>query len=457
MKFGLCNKDVLSLRFSAFFMDYPQTIDYLYNNLPVFQKVGSSAYKEGLENTYIIDQRVNHPHQKYRTIHVAGTNGKGSTSHLLAAILQQSGYKTGLYTSPHLLDFRERIKVNGKMISEDYVVSFVNRHIDFFNQIHPSFFEVTTAMAFDYFAHEKIDVAVIEVGLGGRLDCTNIITPDLSIITNIGFDHTALLGNTLSAIATEKAGIIKPDTPVIIGEALPETQSVFLQKAQSENAPVIFAEEKNPILNAELSDTGKWVFETKDYPNLIGELGGFVQEKNAATVLCAIKILREKGYKIVNSAVYEGFAKVVEITGLQGRWQCIGRNPKIILDTGHNVDGIKYVVKQLEKERQNQLHIVTGMVEDKDVDAVLKLLPADAIYYFTKASIPRAMNEKILADKAWRLGLKGKSYSVVKQAVDAAKKAAEANDIIFIGGSSFVVADALLACRNSEHISFQSK
>jgi len=427
-----------------FKLKYSCVLDYLYNSLPVFQKVGSSAYKEGLENTHAIDQRLNHPHQKFRTIHVAGTNGKGSTSHLLAAILQLSGYKTGLYTSPHLLDFRERIKINGKMASEDFVVSFVNEHIDFFNQIHPSFFEVTTAMAFDYFAHEKVDVAVIEVGLGGRLDCTNIISPDLSIITNIGFDHTALLGNTLSAIAAEKAGIIKPEIPVVIGETLPETKNVFLQKAQSEKAPVIFVEEKNPVLSAKLTDTGKWMFETKDYPNLVGELGGLVQEKNAATVLCAIKILKEKGYKIIDSAVYEGFAKVVEITGLQGRWQCIGTNPKIILDTGHNVDGIKFAVKQLEREKQNQIHIIIGMVEDKDVDSVLKLLPEDAIYYFTKASIPRAMNEKVLAEKARCVGLKGKVYPVVKQAIDAAKEVADVRDIIFIGGSTFVVADALL-------------
>ena len=424
-------------------LNYNSILDYLYNSLPVFQKVGSPAYKEGLENTHALDQRLNHPHQKYPTIHVAGTNGKGSTSHLLAAILQQSGYKTGLYTSPHLIDFRERIKINGKMIPEDYVVSFVDKHIDFFNQIHPSFFEVTTAMAFDYFAHEKVDIAVIEVGLGGRLDCTNVISPVLSIITNISFDHTALLGNTLSAIATEKAGIIKSNTPVIIGEALPETKNIFLQKAQAEKAPVVFVEEENPIVRAELSDTGKWIFETKDYSNLIGELGGLVQEKNAATVLCAIKILKEKGYKIIDSAVYEGFANVVEITGLQGRWQCVGDNPKIILDTGHNVDGIKFVVKQLEKEKQNQLHIVIGMAGDKDIDSVLKLLPKDAIYYFTKASVARAMDEKVLVEKALCLGLNGKSYPTVKQAIDEVKRAANTNDIVFIGGSTFVVADFL--------------
>jgi len=424
-------------------LNYNSVLDYLYNSLPVFQKIGTAAYKEGLENTHVIDQRLNHPHRKYRTIHVAGTNGKGSTAHILAAILQQSGYKTGLYTSPHLVDFRERIKINGEKIPEDYVVSFVNKHIDFFNQIHPSFFEVTTAMAFDYFAHEEIDVAVIEVGLGGRLDCTNIITPDLSIITNISFDHTALLGNTLSAIAAEKAGIIKPDIPVVIGETLPETKSVFLQKAQSEKAPVVFVEEENPILTAELSNTGKWIFETKDYPNLTGELGGLVQEKNAATVLCAINILKERGYKIADAAVYEGFAKVVEITGLQGRWQCAGVNPAVILDTGHNVDGIKYVVKHIEKHEHNQLYFVIGMVEDKDVDAVLQLLPKDAIYYFTKASIPRAMNEAVLARKALSFGLKGKTYPTVKQAIEAARKNAKTKDMIFIGGSTFVVADAL--------------
>ncbi len=426
-------------------LNYGQILDYLYNNLPVFQKVGTSAYKEGLDNSYAIDARLNHPHKKYHTIHIAGTNGKGSTSHLLAAILQKSGYKTGLYTSPHLIDFRERIRVNGQMVSEDYVVSFVNEHIEFFNQIHPSFFEVTTAMAFDYFAREEVDVAVIEVGLGGRLDCTNIITPDLSIITNISFDHTALLGNTLSAIAKEKAGIIKPNVPVVIGETVPETKSVFVEKAQSEQAPVIFVEEENPILHAELLDSGKWKFETEDYPQLIGELGGLAQEKNAATVLCAIKILNKKIYKIPINAVCEGFVNVVEITGLQGRWQRIETSPQVILDTGHNVGGIQFVVKQLKKEKQNQLHIVIGMVNDKDVDSVLSILPKDAIYYFTKASIPRAMNEKMLEEKAKYFGLKGNSYATVKQAVNAAKENAGAKDLIFIGGSTFVVSDALLS------------
>ncbi|MCL2650426.1 MAG: bifunctional folylpolyglutamate synthase/dihydrofolate synthase [Candidatus Azobacteroides sp.] len=426
-------------------MDYTQTLNYLYNYLPVFQKVGTTAYKEGLENTLAIDSQLNHPHTKYKTIHVGGTNGKGSTSHLIASILQYSGYKTGLYTSPHLVDFRERIKVNGQMIPESYVVSFVNEQIDFFNQISPSFFEVITAMAFDYFAGQKVDVAVIEVGLGGRLDCTNIISPDLSIITNISFDHTELLGKTLTAIAKEKAGIIKPNVPVVIGETTPETKDVFRQKAYLEKSPIYFVEEDNPVLSSKLLNSGKWEFETKEYPGLIGELGGLVQEKNAATVLSSIKILKQKGYIIPAKAVYDGFANVVEATGLQGRWQCVGKNPKVILDTAHNIGGIEYIVKQLEKENQHRLHIVIGMVEDKDVDAVLKLLPRDAIYYFTKASIPRAMDEKILAEKAEHAGLKGTLYPTVKSAVNAAKKTADETDLIFIGGSTFVVADALLS------------
>lgn len=422
-------------------MDYTQTLDYLYNQLPVFQKIGTTAYKEGLENTYAIDAELNHPHTAYRTIHVGGTNGKGSTAHLIASVLQYAGYKVGLYTSPHLVDFRERIKVNGQMISESFVVSFVNRHIDFFNQIHPSFFEVTTAMAFDYFAIEKVDVAVIEVGLGGRLDCTNVIAPDLSIITNISFDHTDLLGKSLAAIAAEKAGIIKANTPVVIGETTPETKAVFLQKASGENSPVYFAEEENPIINSELLSSGKWKFETQEYPGLIGELGGLVQKKNAATVLLSIEILKQKGYVIPAKAVYEGFANVVASTGLQGRWQCVGTSPKMVVDTAHNAGGMQYVVEQLRKENYHQLHVVIGMVGDKDVDAVLKLLPQEAIYYFTKASIPRAMNEKTLAEKAKKFGLKGSSYPTVKSAINAAQMVADRNDFIYVGGSTFVVSD----------------
>ena len=433
-------------------MNYTQILDYLYNELPVFQKIGNIAYKEGLGNTVAIDSRLNYPHRNYKTIHVGGTNGKGSVSHLIASILQESGYKVGLYTSPHLTDFRERIKINGEMISENYIVSFVNEHIVFFNQIQPSFFEVTTAMAFDYFAREHVDVAVIEVGLGGRLDCTNIITPDLSVITNISFDHTALLGNTLTAIAQEKAGIIKSNVPVVIGETVSETKDVFKQKATQEKAPIFFAEEENLILYAELLDSGMWKFETEDYPELIGELGGLVQEKNAATVLCAIDILQEKGYMIPANAVYNGFEKVIEISGLQGRWQCVGRNPDIFLDTGHNVGGMEYIVRQLDKEKQKgkKLHLVIGMVADKDIDSVLELLPEDGIYYFTKASIPRAFNEKDLEEKARNHGLKGKSFFCVDEAVAAAKEMADVSDFIFIGGSTFVVADALLFLNKRE-------
>ncbi len=424
-------------------MNYQQTLDYLYNQLPVFQKVGSSAYKEGLENTIAIDSKLSHPHSSFATVHIAGTNGKGSISHLIASILQQSGYRVGLYTSPHLKDFRERIKVNGSMIPEENVVKFVEKHIDFFDKISPSFFEVTTAMAFDYFAKEKVDIAVIETGLGGRLDCTNIITPVLSIITNISFDHTALLGSTITAIAKEKAGIIKTNIPVVIGETTEESKAVFLSEVAAKNATITFAEEEKPILHSELLSSGEWKFDTKDYPNLIGELGGLVQEKNAATVLCAIKKLQESGYNIPPNAIYEGFSNVVENTGLLGRWQCVGKNPKIVLDTGHNPAGIEYIVKQLKEEKFNQLHIVIGMVNDKDVGSVLKLLPKHATYYFTKASIPRALNENDLKEKASFFGLYGDAYLTVRQSLEAAKNAASPDDFIFVGGSTFVVADAL--------------
>lgn len=424
-------------------MTYNDTIHYLYNKLPVFQKTGTSAYKEGLENTLAIDQRLSHPHQNYRTIHVAGTNGKGSVSHTIAAILQQAGYKTGLYTSPHLVDFRERIKVNGQMIPEDFVTSFVEEHKSFFDNIHPSFFEVTTAMAFDYFSKANVDVAVIEVGLGGRLDCTNIISPGLSIITNISFDHTTLLGNTLPAIAVEKAGIIKSGIPVVIGEFTTETKPVFIKTAKEKGSPIHFAEEESMINSSELLQEGKWKFETIEYPGLIGELGGLVQKKNAETILRSVKILKERGYNIPDQSVYEGFANVTRITGLQGRWQCAGYNPKIVLDTGHNTGGIQYIAKQLSNKKYRQLHIIIGMVDDKDVTAVLKLLPRDAVYYFTKASVQRALNENILAEKANENGLYGQTYPTVKEAFEAAKKAATTEDFIFIGGSTFIVADAL--------------
>ncbi|MCC8146215.1 MAG: bifunctional folylpolyglutamate synthase/dihydrofolate synthase [Bacteroidales bacterium] len=424
-------------------MDYKETIDYLYSSVPMFHKVGSSAYKEGMENTYCIDEHLDHPHTRYQTIHIGGTNGKGSTSHLLASVLQEAGYKTGLYTSPHLLDFRERIKINGEMISEDFVVDFVAQHKDFFESIQPSFFELTTGMAFAYFAEQQIDIAIIEVGLGGRLDCTNVIQPLLSIITNISFDHMNLLGNTLEAIAKEKAGIIKAGIPVVIGEADEKVRSVFQDTAGKVHPEkIIFAEDNNPIRSSKLLPSSYWEFETDEYPELIDELGGFAQEKNAATVLTAIRILKEQ-LEIPAKAVYKGFRFVMENTGLMGRWQITQYDPKIILDTAHNEAGIEYIVKQLEKERYDKLHIVIGMVNDKDISSVLKLLPASAIYYFTQPSIPRALPAETLIKEAQKYGLKGTSFKTVEEAFSAAKENATKKDLIFVGGSTFMVADAL--------------
>jgi len=408
----------------------------------MFQQVGSSAYKEGMENSFLIDKRLNHPHKQYKTIHVGGTNGKGSTSHLLASILQEAGYKTGLYTSPHLLDFRERIRVNGQMIDKEFVVNFFDRNKIFFESIQPSFFELTTGMAFTYFAEQQVDVAVIEVGLGGRLDCTNVITPVLSIITNISFDHTNLLGNTLTAIAGEKAGIIKPGVPVVIGEAEGEVET-FFKNLKVPNVLMIFAQEQKLILSAKLLPSGHWQFETPDYPELIDELGGWAQKKNAVTVLSAVNLLKNTVFPIPSEAVYRGFRNAMENTGLMGRWQIVGQHPKIVMDTGHNKAGIEYIVRQLKSEKYDRLHIVFGMVKDKDITSVLKLLPQEALYYFTQAAIPRALDVHRLAEQAAEFNLKGKVYSTVNEAFSAAKQQATKKDFIFVGGSTFVVADAL--------------
>lgn len=426
-------------------MNYQETLQYLYSQLPVYQNIGGSAYKEGLDNSLALDTYFDHPHTRYKTIHVGGTNGKGSTSHLLAAILQQAGYKVGLYTSPHLVDFRERIRVNGNKIEEQYVIDFVAKHKSYYEPIHPSFFELTMMMAFCYFAEQEVDIAVIEVGLGGRLDSTNIITPELSVITNISLDHTQFLGDTIEKIAAEKAGIIKPHTPVIIGEAEGEIRKVFEEKARSIDAPIVFAEDENLVYAADKLDDGAWLFQTNAYPNLKGELGGLPQIKNAATVLCAIDTLRKRGIHTTMQSVYTGFALVTELTGLMGRWQVVQQeNPKIICDTGHNVGGIKYVSEQLRTEKYNRLHIVIGMVNDKDISHVLELLPKDAIYYFTKASIARALNEKELAIKATAMELNGNTFDSVESGVKAALAEAKPDDLIFIGGSNFVVAEALV-------------
>lgn len=413
-------------------MNYKDTLDYLYNSAPLFQQIGAGAYKEGLENTWALDEHFGHPHRSFRSIHIAGTNGKGSCSHTLAAILQEAGYKVGLYTSPHLIDFRERIRVNGQPVPEAYVIRFVEEERAFFEPLHPSFFELTTAMAFRYFAEEKVDVAVVEVGLGGRLDCTNIIRPDLCIITNISLDHVQFLGDTLEKIAGEKAGIIKPGIPVVIGETTPETRPVFQKKAEEVGAPIHFAEE-----------------EVKEvHPDWEYELKGLYQEKNRRTLWAALPLLQEGGYQISESDIQAGFAHVVELTGLMGRWQKLQEHPTVVCDTGHNVGGIQYIAEQLRRQVFRRLHIVIGMVNDKDVRGVLALLPREATYYFTQASVKRALPAGQLASLAAEAGLQGTCYPDVPSAVRAAQKESLPEDFIFVGGSSFIVAD-LLANRDT--------
>ncbi|HUM88949.1 MAG TPA: folylpolyglutamate synthase/dihydrofolate synthase family protein [Prolixibacteraceae bacterium] len=425
-------------------MDYQQTIHYLYENLPMFHRIGPAALKNDLSNTKTLDNAYGFPHQHFKTVHIAGTNGKGSVSHMLAAIFQSAGYKTGLFTSPHLIDFRERIKVNGEMIPENDVVNFVSDFIER-NKIlnlQASFFELTTIMAFDFFRKEKVDIAIVEVGLGGRLDSTNIITPELSVITNISFDHTAILGHTLDKIASEKAGIIKTGVPVIIGESHPKTCNVFLEKASQTGSPITFADEEflsKTQKNGELSIFSHY---KKMYENITPELKGDYQQKNILTVIAAIEVLKEK-INITDEAVRNGIAQVTSLTGLQGRWQQLCETPRIICDTGHNEAGMRWVAGQLKREKYNRLHIVFGMVSDKDTSSVLALLPTSADYYFTKAPIERALDEINLKEKANSFGLNGNAYPTVKEALDAAKKRAGKNDLIFVGGSTFIVAEIL--------------
>ena len=424
-------------------MNYQETLTYLYNSAPLFQHVGKGAYKEGLDNTLTLDEHFGHPHRKFRTIHVAGTNGKGSCSHTLAAILQSAGYKTGLYTSPHLVDFRERIRVNGIPVSQQFVMDFVENHRAFFEPLHPSFFELATAMAFHYFEQQNIDVAIVEVGLGGRLDCTNIIHPDLCVITNISFDHIQFLGDTLAKIAGEKSGIIKAGIPVVIGETTPETRPVFAAKAEEVGAPIIFAEDEHRLNGATRTDDGMYSYDTPDYAGLKGELGGLCQLKNTNTLLSAIAQLKKAGYKITDEYVRQGFAHVCELTGLMGRWQRISSNPTIICDTGHNVGGIQYIVEQLVAQTYDHLHIVMGMVNDKDISGVLAMLPKEATYYFTRASVQRALPAEKVKELSQNFNLHGESYPDVATALKAAKANALPTDFIFVGGSSFIVADLL--------------
>lgn len=408
-------------------MTYKETIEYLFNSTPVFEHVGASAYKPGLQTTEILDAHYGHPHKNFKTIHIAGTNGKGSVSHSLASILQEAGYKVGLYTSPHLIDFRERIRVNGIPVSEEYVIRFVEdfKHLNS-KRIHPlspSFFELTTALAFKYFAEEKIDIAVIEVGLGGRLDCTNIITPILSVITNISFDHTQFLGNTLAQIASEKAGIIKHQVPVVIGETTKETRPVFENKAKEMDAPIFFAEE----------------IDKRECDQFEFELKGSYQKKNLRTILCATKRLPF----IHPEHIQKGLTNVCKNTGLMGRWQTLSTNPLIICDTGHNVGGWKYLAPQISSVPCDRLHIVFGMVDDKDIRNVLSMLPKNAVYYFTQANNHRAIPAQQVGELAKEYGLSGNTYPTVAQAYEEAKSSASEKDFIFIGGSSYIVADLL--------------
>ena len=404
-------------------MNYQETTNWMFNQLPMYQLQGASAYKKDLTNVNLLANHLDNPQQKLQCIHVAGTNGKGSTSHMLASVLQEAGYKVGLYTSPHLKDFRERIKINGAEISEDFVCEFVAQHKSFFEANDMSFFEMSVGLAFDYFAKEKVDIAVIEVGLGGRLDATNIIMPLVSAITNIGIDHVQFLGNTLKLIAAEKAGIIKPEIPVVIGEYTPETQPVFLAKAKENNSAIYFASD----------------LITEIYPS---DLIGDYQEHNKKTVVQTFRILNDEGsFKVSLDNIQTGLLNVVKNTGLLGRWQQLGENPKVICDTAHNKNGLEIVLKQIQKETFTNLHIVLGVVNDKELDEVLPLFPKNATYYFCKPNIPRGLDADILQQKALSFSLKGNTYNSVSEAYNAAKNNSTKEDFIYIGGSTFVVAE----------------
>lgn len=435
-------------------MDYKTTLNYLYSQLPMFTRDGPSAFKKDLTNTLELCKRLGNPQQQFKSVHVGGTNGKGSTSHMLAAVLQTAGYKTGLYTSPHLRDFRERIRVNGQMISEQDVISFVEKHKVDFEQIKPSFFEMTVGMAFDAFAREKVDIAIIEVGLGGRLDSTNIITPLLSVITNIGWDHTNMLGDTLQLIAVEKAGIIKHNIPVIVGEYQSEVADVFINKSQSENSPISFASSIYSIkpkalspksINNILEEFLDVELEKKDLEfktlDLRLDLAGTYQIKNVKTVLSAIDELRKQGFTITDEHIRIGLSQVKKLTGLHGRWEVLSQDPLTICDTGHNPEGMSEVLKNIEDVPYNQLHFVMGVVNDKDISKILAMLPKNAVYYFCKPEIPRGLDAESLKLKAESYGLEGGVYLSVKAALQAAQNNAGKNDLVFIGGSTFVVAE----------------
>ncbi len=429
-------------------MEYQEVLDFLFSQLPMYQRTGQVAYKANLDNTHRLDAYFNHPHKKFKTIHVAGTNGKGSVSHCLASVLQENGMRVGLYTSPHLRDFRERIKINGLCIPEKDVISFVEENKAIIEEVKPSFFEMTVAMAFKYFADQNVDVAVVEVGLGGRLDSTNIIHPECSVITNIGLDHVALLGNTLELIAFEKAGIIKKEMPVVIGEYVSATKTVFEKIAKEKQASIFYAQEIYDVPVAMRGTDMKQIFQVYKegeitYKNLQIDLLGFYQKKNIKTVLTTIDVLNNNGFGISEEEIYNGISNVVSNTGLMGRWQILGVNPLIVCDTGHNMDGVSCLVEQIKTTAYKKLHIVWGMVNDKDISGVLNLLPKDAYYYFAKPGIPRGMDSEDLYKMALTYELKGEYCECVQEALKKAKKNSGPNDLIFIGGSTFVVAEVV--------------
>lgn len=427
-------------------MTYAETLDYLYHKLPMFSNIGNSAIKKDLTNTVALCSFLNNPHQKIKTIHIAGTNGKGSVAHILASILQEAGYKTGLYTSPHLLDFRERIKINGKMCPEKFVIKFTEKIKPKIEEIEPSFFEITVAMAFEYFAKKKVDIAIIETGLGGRLDSTNIIHPILSVITNISYDHQHLLGNSLSEIAQEKAGIIKFESPVVVGRHHAETDSVFIQKAKDKQAHLLFAEDC--ITQLKSVQTQQYIIVDaklgENYVNICCDLNASYQAENIRTVMATLYVLQQYNLmEIKDKAIQLGFSNVRKNTRLMGRWQLLEKHPKVIADVGHNEDGIHKIIEQLKIEQYRQLHIVYGAVKDKEVEVILELLPKNAFYYFTEPQIPRKLEVKQLHDKALQCGLKGGIYPHPKDALGVAKSQAGKEDLILVMGSFFVVSEIL--------------
>lgn len=431
-------------------MDYDALVQWMFQQIPMYQRTGKAAYKVDLEKTETIDAHFAHPHRNYKTIHVAGTNGKGSVSHMLASVFQEHGYKVGLYTSPHLKDYRERIRVNGEMISKDYVLEFIRKNQRFFEQVKPSFFEMSVALAFQYFSDQKVDVAVVEVGMGGRLDSTNVIHPEISVITNIGMDHTAFLGNTLPSIASEKAGVIKPGVPVVVGETHPATKPVFEAKANHVNAHSLdFADKTYRLIPQKIFDPMKSAFSVRDASSdkilfdLETDLLGSYQAKNLATALKAIDKLNQGSYTLERKRVLQGLTNVKQNTGFAGRWQVLGMNPMILCDTAHNEEGLRMNLAQLDQMHYQKLHFVLGFVNDKKLEGILTMFPKDAKYYFTKADIPRALDEEELQAKALASGLKGSSYSRSTDAFEAARKAAGKQDLVYVGGSTFVVSEII--------------